>query len=88
MQVGDKIVTSRCEYNYFDNASDPLERTGVTIKEAVVFIKDTDIKEDGQFYRVCKQCKREEPISYFGYDEKYLKDAPGIDEFCQMCYCC
>lgn len=37
--------------------------------------------------RTCRQCGRTQPLSHFGFTEAALAEMPGVDDFCQTCFC-
>ena len=57
---------------------------GISLQEA----RDAMRKCAPDGKRVCKQCKRQLPLSHFDCTEEAKKANPGIDNYCSLCWSC
>ena len=81
-EVGKKMVTSSASYYLTKDG-----KASRITEEAVVIIRESDVLIQDSWHRKCKQCEKTLPISHFGATDKALLEFPGIDDFCQLCYC-
>lgn len=57
---------------------------GTSLQEA----RDAMLKCAPKGKRVCKQCKRQLPLSCFNVTEEAKKANPGIEDYCSLCWSC
>lgn len=59
---------------------EPHRRLGMTILTA------KDVKK--MKTKVCRQCKRRLPVSYFYATPEAKRDNPNIEKYCSLCWAC